>query len=246
MKTCLLPWLLILLLLVAPLPASAFLVLTENLPPVHYAKGGEVKGIATEIVEEIFRRAGLRPVIRVYPWKRAYQIALRTQDAFIFTINRTPERERLFKWIGPILEKRTCLFKLRSRRDIRISGLDDVRRYTTAVILGYALTDRLLRAGFTENRELIVTPNKMSQVRVFLTGHADLITGNEYTLAWALREQGYTMDKVEPVLVMTEQGYYLAANPAVDDRVVQRLQRASDAVWQSGIIPGIIKKYMGF
>ncbi|HEB49369.1 MAG TPA: transporter substrate-binding domain-containing protein [Desulfobulbus sp.] len=245
MKTCLLPWLLMLL-LAAPASARNYLVLTENLPPVHYEEDGRVVGIATEVVEEIFRRAGLQPDIRVYPWKRAYQIALRTRDSFIFTINRTPEREKLFKWIGPILQKRTCLFKLRSRRDIRVRTLADVKKYTTAVILGYALTDRLLAEGFAEHRELIVTHNKKSQIRVFLSGHADLITGNEYTLAWALRDEGYSMDAVEPVLVMTEKGYYLAANPSVDDQTVQQLQKAADAVWRNGVIPGIINKYMGF
>ncbi len=245
MKTCLLLWLL-LLLPTAALPARNYLVLTENLPPVHYEQDGKVIGIATEVVEEIFRRAGLHPDIKAYPWKRAYQIALRTPDSFIFTINRTPERERLFKWIGPILQKRTCLFKLRSRRDIRVRSLADVRKYTTAVILGYALTDRLLDEGFAAHRELIITRDKKSQLRVFLSGHADLITGNEYTLAWALREAGYSMDAVEPVLVMTEKGYYLAANPSVDDRIIKRLQGASDAVWRSSLIPGIIKKYMGF
>ncbi len=245
MKTCLLPWLLMLL-LAAPASARNYLVLTENLPPVHYEEDGRVVGIATEVVEEIFRRAGLQPDIRVYPWKRAYQIALRTRDSFIFTINRTPEREKLFKWIGPILQKRTCLFKLRSRRDIRVRTLADVKKYTTAVILGYALTDRLLAEGFAEHRELIVTHNKKSQIRVFLSGHADLITGNEYTLAWALRDEGYSMDAVEPVLVMTEKGYYLAANPSVDDQTVQQLQKAADAVWRNGVIPEIINKYMGF
>ncbi len=246
MKTCLLLWLPLLLLLAAPAWGRSFLVLTEDLPPVHYERDGKVVGIATEIVEEIFRRAGLEADIRIYPWKRAYQIALRTRDSFIFTINRTPERENLFKWIGPILQKRTCLFKLRKRTDIRVRTLADVRKYTTAVILGYALTDRLLDEGFAEQRELIVTHNKLSQIRVFLSGHADLITGNEYTLAWALRREGYSMAAVEPVLVMTERGYYLAANPSVQDSVVQRLQKASDAVGQSGIIPEIIKKYMEF
>ncbi len=246
MKPNLLLWVLSICLLAAPAWAQTFLVLTEDLPPVHYEEDGRVVGIATEVVEAIFRQAGLEPSIRIYPWKRAYQIALRTKDSFIFTINRTPEREHLFKWIGPILQKRTCLFRLRSRRDIRVRTLADVRKYTTAVILGYALTDRLLDEGFAENRELIVTHNKKSQIRVFLSGHADLITGNEYTLAWALRKEGYSMDMVEPVLVMTERGYYLAANPSVDNSIIRRLQEASEEVARSGAIPGIIKKYMEF
>ena len=246
MKRCFLLLLLMLSMVTTPVSARSFLVLTEDLPPVHYEENGRVVGIATEIVSEIFRRAGLTPEFRSYPWKRSYQIALHTRNSFIYTINRTPEREPLFKWIGPILQKRTCLFKLRSRSDIRVDSLADVKKYTTAVILGYALTRRLLDAGFAEQRELIVTHNKKAQLRVFLSGHADLITGNEYTLARALRDEGYSMASVEPVLVMTEKGYYLAANPSIDDRIVRQLQEACDQVRQSGIVPRIIQKYMEF
>ena len=228
---------------VAGASEETYVVFTEDLAPVHYRHDGRLVGIATEIVQAIFRQAGVRAVIRSYPWKRTYQYALHTKNGFIYTINRTAEREPLFQWIGPILEKRTYLYKLRSRKDIKVKRLADVRRYTTAVILGYALTALLEEQGFAPGRELLVTPNKTSQIKVFASGRADLITGNAYTLPWALARQGMQMSAVEPVLLVNASGYFLGANPAVNPEVITRLQRANDSIQRSGLVEQCIAKY---
>ncbi|HHB75039.1 MAG TPA: transporter substrate-binding domain-containing protein [Desulfobulbus sp.] len=219
-------------------------VFTEELAPVHYTEDGEIVGIATDIVQAIFQEAGLRPDIRSYPWKRTYLNVLRTKGSFVYTINRTPRRENLFQWIGPILHKRTYLYRLASRDDVKVNSTDDLKKYTTVVILGYALTQQLEDLGLSPDRELIVTRNKKEQMRVFLKGRAELITGNEFTLARALRESGYSMDDVKPVLLMNEKGYYLAANQQADPQLVERLRLANTKVQQSGLTQRAIAKYM--
>ncbi|WP_456473230.1 substrate-binding periplasmic protein [Desulfolithobacter sp.] len=227
-----LPVLMGLVMLASVCRGETYTVYTEDLPPVHYLENNRVTGIATEIVREIFRRAGMDPRIEIYPWKRAYHMVLKNPGTFIYTINRTPRREKLFKWIGPILSKRTMLYKFRDRRDIVINSVDDLKQYTTAVILGYALTQKLQALGFEDGHELIITKNKKAQMRVFLRGRADLITGNEYTIFNALKAEGISPDVLEPVLLMSEKGYYLAANIDTDDVVVQRLREANDKLQQ--------------
>jgi polar amino acid transport system substrate-binding protein len=98
--------------------------------------------------------------------------------------------------------------------------------------------------GLSPARELIVTRNKKEQMRVFLKGRADLITGNEFTLARALKESGHSMDDVVPVLLMNEKGYYLAANRQADPQLVERLRLANTKVQQSGLTQRAIAKYM--
>lgn len=220
------------------------IVFTEELAPVHYTEHGEIAGIATDIVRAIFQEVGLQPEIRSYPWKRAYLNVLRTRGSFVYTINRTSTRENLFQWIGPILHKRTYLYRLAFRNDIEVKNPADLKRYITVVILGYALTRKLQDFGLSPARELIVTRNKKEQIRVFLKGRADLITGNEFTLARALRESGHSMNDVVPVLLMNEKGYYLAANQQTDPELVERLRLANTKVQQSGLIQKAIARYM--
>ncbi|MCF6186592.1 MAG: transporter substrate-binding domain-containing protein [Desulfobulbaceae bacterium] len=223
---------------------DSYVVFTEELAPVHYTENGKLSGIATEIVQAIFQEAGLRADIRSYPWKRTYQNALQNKDAFIYTINRTPEREELFQWIGPILPKRTYLYRLRSREDIEVTETADLKKYTTVVILGYALTRTLASQGLRTDKELIVTRTKKNQMQVFLKGRADLITGNEYTLARAMQNTGRSMADVVPVLLMSEKGYYLAANRQVNPELVERLRLANVKVQQRGLVQRVIDRYM--
>lgn len=227
-----------------PVVAEQYTVLTEQLAPVHFEENGEVKGIATEIVKAIFKEADLQLKIEVYPWKRAYSIALKEKDTFIYTINRTEKREDLFKWIGPILSKETNLYKLKSRTDIQINSIDDVKKYTTAVILGHSLTSKLLRHGFTEGKELITTTDKKQQVKLFLKGNADLITGNQYTIYNSLKAAGCSMNEVEPVFLITRQGYYLGANKNTEAILIKQLEEANEKIQSSALISELIRKYI--
>jgi len=227
-------------------PAGGKAVLfTEELAPVHFTQDNRQVGIATDIVRAIFREAGLQTEIQSYPWKRTYLTVLRTPGSFVYTINRTPERENLFQWIGPILNKRTYLYRLATRVDIRIDSPEDLKKYTTVAILGYALTGKLRKLGLSPAKELIITRNKKEQIQVFLKGRADLITGNEFTIASALAESGYSINDVVPVLLMNEKGYYLAANLSTDRNLVERLRIANIKIQQSGLVQKTIAKYMG-
>lgn len=239
-----LPVIFLALLFSAPVQAEKFRVFTEPLAPVHYEEKGVIKGIATEVVSEIFKEAGGEPLFEIYPWKRAYQKTLKTEGSFIFTINRTEKREGLFKWVGPILPKTTYLYKLKERNDIQVKNYDDLKRYTTAVILGHSLTTRLLDMGFREGKELITTPNKKVQIKVFLKGRCDLITGNRYTIHESLKSEGFSTADIEPALLITASGYYLGANIDTDDELIERLNEANQRVQNSGIIDEIIRKYL--
>lgn len=244
LKTRIVLGLIVVLMIAVNCSAKPIKVFTEPLAPVHFEEGGEVRGIATEVVQAIFKEAGMKPEIEVYPWNRAYQNTLANDDSFIYTINRTEKRESLFKWIGPILAKKTYLYKLSSRKDIKIASYDDARKYTTAVILGHSLTTRLTDMGFREGKELVVTPGKKVQIKVFLKGRSDLITGNQYTIYQSLKSEGYSMAKVESALFISSKGYYLGANINTDDEVVERLRRANKKIQASGLVDKIIEKYM--
>lgn len=224
--------------------ALKFTVYTEPLAPVHYEENGIITGIATEIVKEIFRHAGYHPEIEMYPWKRAYYLVQKQKNRFIYTLNRTPHRETLFQWIGPILTKRTYLYKLKGRDDIKLSSLEDAKKYVTAVILGHSLTTELEELGFKENDTIVKTPNKSIQTNFFLSNRCDLITGNEYTIYQALRSANLSMSDVEPALFISASSYYLGAHPDTDPGIVERLQKASEDLKQSNFAEKIINKYM--
>ncbi len=125
-----------------------------------------------------------------------------------------------------------------------IMNYEDAKKYTTAVILGHSLTTRLENKGFREGIELLTTPDKTLQIKVFLRGRSDLITGNQYTIHESLRQEGYSIADVEPALFISSKGYYLGANINTENAIVERLRQANEKIQASGIVKKIIDKYM--
>jgi polar amino acid transport system substrate-binding protein len=91
-------------------PDTDLVLLTENFPPYNMAKDGKnfakdenINGIAADIVREMFKRAGLTYSLTLrFPWERVYKQALENPGYGAFVMARLPDREKLFKWVGPI------------------------------------------------------------------------------------------------------------------------------------------------
>src|ERR1035437_4785529 len=66
-----------------------------------FLKEGKVIGSATAVVELRLKQACFSNYqISLYPWARAYDMALKEPNVLIFLIARTPAREQQFKWAG--------------------------------------------------------------------------------------------------------------------------------------------------
>jgi len=99
---------------------AALTLTTEEYPPFNMtdAQSGQPLGIAVDKAIEMMRRANEPFTITSYPWARAYQMALKSDDTCVFSTSRTPEREALFTWIGPLARSDWAIF----------ANVSDVRR----------------------------------------------------------------------------------------------------------------------
>lgn len=100
MKTTLI--LLYVVLSFAVVNAEEITAVTEDYPPYNYEENGKVTGLSTEIVKATLDEAEIKYSIKTYPWSRAIEMAENGENVLIFTITRNKERERNFKWVGPI------------------------------------------------------------------------------------------------------------------------------------------------
>ena len=80
-------------------------------PPTNFmAADGTVTGFTTEIVREIQKRIGNSSDIKIYPWKRAYNMALKEPGIVLFTASRSPDREDRFHWIIQVTTRRSVFW----------------------------------------------------------------------------------------------------------------------------------------
>ena len=143
-----LPLVMLLLGISVSVKAQVFHLTTENYPPFNMDDGeGKVVGISTEIVEELFSRSSVSYELQLLPWQRAYGNALDNKNYAVFSTTRTPEREKLFKWVGPIVENNWVLLKkkgspivLKSLEDAKIIRLGHIM----VTLFQYILQSRVL------------------------------------------------------------------------------------------------------
>ena len=158
---------------VQPLLSAELTILTENMPPLNYLKDGVLVGPSVEIVKEIQKRVGSHEQIKVFPWARAYKMALEKENVVLFGMTHTKDREDKFKWIGPLATKRDILV---AKKDsgIVINSLEDAKKVKRIGTLRDDTRERLLKShGFT-NLESVSDEQK--NAKKLAAGRIDLWT----------------------------------------------------------------------
>jgi polar amino acid transport system substrate-binding protein len=221
-------------------------ILTEHSPPTSMlengAAGGEgmVIGAGTDKVREVMTRTGIGYTMELQPWKRAYTAALERPDTCVFSTTRLPEREALFKWVGPTDSADWVLLGRSDHRYV-LHTLDDARRLRIGTYIGDARDAYLRERGFKVDpaQNDLINPEKL------LIGRIDLWAASLRRGSAILQQNGWT-DKIVPVLVFRRVDLYLACHPNVPDALVARMNAAIVAMGKDGTMKRIEKKYEGW
>jgi polar amino acid transport system substrate-binding protein len=107
-------------------------------PPFEYAApDGKPIGTDTEIIEQVVRRMGYVPEMRLQPWKRIEQSGVDGTLAAVYSIIKTAEREKSFYYTDAINRSKHAFFK---RKDDRIDWKEfsDLKAKRMALSAGYA------------------------------------------------------------------------------------------------------------
>jgi polar amino acid transport system substrate-binding protein len=218
-------------------PRPRLYLATEAAPPYSVREGERVIGIGADTVREIMGRANIDHTIELLPWKRAYTAALERSDACVFSTTRTPEREPLFKWIGPIGEADWVLMA-RADRKLRLDSLDDARDYRIGTYNGDARDQYLRTRGF----KVDPAPNDLLNLRKLMANRIDLWAASIRRGSLTLSRMGYA-DKIVPVFVFNRIRVYLACNRAVPDAMTSRMEAAFEAMGRDGTVERILHRY---
>lgn len=224
---------------------TSFVLLTENFPPYNMATDGKnfaqesnIKGIAVEVVRETFKRAGIGYNLTLrFPWDRIYKLAMENPGYGVFVTARLPEREKLFKWVGPIGPDDWILLA-RADSPIQLSTLEAARAYRIGAYKGDAIAMELARQGM---KPITVLSDK-DNARKLVDGQLDLWATGDPAGRYLARQEGIT--GLKTVLRFNSAELFLALNKDTPDAVVQRLQRALDQLRKEGVVDSIFAEYL--
>ncbi|MDA7088029.1 transporter substrate-binding domain-containing protein [Pseudomonas sp. SA3-5] len=201
-----------------------------------YLQDGRVAGPATRVVEAMLQRAGLNDYsLTLYPWARAYDMALQQPNVLIYLIARTPEREPLFKWVGEIMRIDYHLYKLREQPDVQVHSLADAKHFSIGVLRDDVRQKYLQAEGFTK---LVVAAGNRDNFRRLLNRQVQLVPmperdamllSAEAGVDYASLEQVYTLDALSSDL-------YMAYSNSTDDETLSRSRAAFDGLKREGLL----------
>ena len=230
----------IFLISVQPVLSAELTILTENLPPLNYVKDGEIVGPSIEIVEEIQRRVGSVDKIQVYPWARAYKMALEDENVVLFGMTHTKAREEKFKWIGPLATKRDILVAKKSS-GIRISNLNDAKKVSRIGTLRDDTRELLLKShGFTN---LEPVSDEQLNVQKLVLGRIDLWAYKIPGLRTVCELAGVDPNDFIEVYHLRKIDVSIAFSKKTSDSIVQKWKKAFDEMLADGTIMQIRRRW---
>lgn len=225
-------WLSINCLVGAPF-AQKVTVVTEEMAPYNFIdEKGQVVGLATELVQEIFKRANIEHQINVFPWSRAYRMAQGSPNTAIYSMGRNEERENLFKWVGVVATREVFVYKLKSRPDIKAKRLEDLKQYKLGGIRDGVRTMHLRTEGFAVEE----STDDSSNIKKLQAHRIDGFPIDEANLAYLAPKNGFDFNAMERLIKLEKMSgdLYLAFSLHTADDIVEKCRFALDSMVKDG------------
>lgn len=209
-----------------PVHADPLIIYTENYPPYNLLDDdGEVVGLATEKVRQVMASSGLEYEIRLVPWSRAVHYTQNNSNALVYSITRTPARERKFDWLVPLAESSFYVFN--REKDIRVIDLESIKSgaYTGACVSSDLGCELFRAIGMPNDKILRIADNETADFRMVVAERADLYISDINVNARLRLSEGFDPMLTKPVLRLEgKTGFYLAGgaklDPAIRDGIV--------------------------
>ncbi|WP_061240099.1 ABC transporter substrate-binding protein [Ectopseudomonas composti] len=226
-------------------PNYNVVLLTENFPPYNMASNGKnfaqednIDGVAVDIVKEMFKRAEVQYNLTLrFPWDRIYKLALEKPGYGVFVTARLPEREQLFKWVGPIGPDDWVMLA-KGDSSINLSSLDEAKSYRIGAYKGDAISEYLTDKSVDHSTSL----RDQENARKLVAGQIDLWATGDPAGRYLAKQEG--ISGLKTVLRFDSAELYLALNRGTPDEIVAKLQGALDRMRAEGFVEKTLNSYL--
>jgi polar amino acid transport system substrate-binding protein len=205
-------------------------ILIDNFPPYNYKDGNDYKGIAVELLGEILKDLNARQditKIKSLPWAEAYNEIKHKENTMLFSMLRSKEREKMFKWAGPIAPVEIVLISLANRK-IEIDTPRKVRKYKIAAI-GDDIGEMQLKILWVSRK--IVSVNSFSELLDKLEkAEVSMIAIDRKDFDWQIKEKGLKPKDFKVVYELTKGESYFAFHHDTPDELITKFQSSLDKI----------------
>ena len=195
--------------------------MTSPNPPYSFEKDGKLQGIAVEILLEMNKQTG-QPLtldeIKTVPWPRGYRTLEKTPNTSLFIMARTEQREKLFKWVGPIMDLTIGIVAPKDKK-LKIETAGDLKGLRVGTIRDGAPEQLLLKTGF-DVVDLDRAPSPEQNIKKLVGKRIDGLAFNIDSTFYTMKSMGINPDEYEIVYVLKKIQVYYAFNRETDDAFI--------------------------
>lgn len=222
-------------------PAQSLTIYTEIDPPNQIQnEQGELSGMAVEIVREIQRRVGNTDPISVVPWSRGYLELQTLPNIVLFSTARTAERNPLFKWVGPIDERRYVLY-VRANSKIQLRTLEDAKKLSAIGVYKDDVRDLYLTGkGF---KNLDHTIDNVNNVKKLMAGRIDAFPYSTVGIDDLAQSAGYRASDMKEILPLFNVQLYIAMSKDMPVPIVRSWTDAWNKMKKDRTFERIFRRY---
>lgn len=219
-------------------------VVTEEYPPYNFqdTARNKISGMGTEVVEEILKRTKLDYKLGIYPWARAYQMAQDAPNVLIYSIGRNEKRETLFKWADVIAPYDVYLYRLKSRPEVKVSTVDDIKHYKIGAVRDDVRAQYLEKAAVA--LDLVIEDS--ANAKKLASQRIDLFPIDELAMVALYKREGLDPRSVVKAfkLEALSAGLYMAFSKQTSDELVRKCKVALADIRKDGTFEKIRVKYL--
>ena len=237
-----------LVLIIQPLSAAEMPIMrlfTEQFPPYNMTSNSEpfahsadeITGLCSDLVKTIMKEAGVEYDMRLRNWSAGLSRATQKPNHGLFCMARNAERDKQFVMVGPLTSLRWTLFAAPGS-NIKLSSLDDAKKYTIGGYTGDAMTDKLTKMGLNVSA---ISNDRFNPRRLEL-GQVDLWISDRLAGPYVAADAFDIVD-LKPILEFERMDLYLGLNPDTDPRAIQRIQEAFRTLEKRGTLNDVRRSH---
>ncbi|MGB3224665.1 MAG: transporter substrate-binding domain-containing protein [Desulforhopalus sp.] len=218
----------------------SLLLYTEDSPPSSYKENNQYTGLSVEIVQEILRRIGRSDTISMVPWARGYELAQSDSNTALFSTTRFPERESLFKWVGPLYRQQWGLYGWKGS-GVKVADLEAARQVTRiGTYFKDAKMQYLQALGFNN---LVPTNQNINNVKHLEQEDIDLWVSSDFNMPYLAKEADVSPDQLELIYPLRTVDNYIVFSKKTSPHVIRLWQMVLDEMKADGIYQEICHRY---
>lgn len=227
------------------LKAEPLQFVSEDLPPYHFIdEKGQPAGAFVDIVKATAKQAKVEYSIEVYPFSRALHLFKNNSNVLMFSLLKSPSREKEYLWLGKVFHNSAFLVALKANKP-QLNSLAQAKHYSVGTIRGYFSEGYLKKAGFKEGENLSLSVKYQHLWKMLFNKRIDYVLTNTLSMKSELSQLNLKMGDIEQTLELTDfpSELYLAGNLALNPSTAKALTKGLNVIKENGEYQAILKRW---